>query len=168
MVLYFYIVKNPNVLYLSYSSMPMQYTIGRMRYKQIAMPDGYILWARFMGEVYGIFDIYIYYMNYIDIFFLALVETIGDFSLKEYANGGDLLFLMNGLIGYGSVVAFLVRSLRGSTVMMVNNQWDGMSSILESACAYLFLGERFQYTSQYLGILFILGGMCLVDGRCHF
>jgi len=107
-------------------------------------------------------------MNLLNIFLLTVVETIGDFSLKEYANGGDGIYLLNGVIGYMSVVVFLIRSLRGSTVLLVNNQWDGMSSLFESVCAYLFLGERFKHTSQYIGIVFILVGMCLVDGRCSF
>jgi multidrug transporter EmrE-like cation transporter len=107
-------------------------------------------------------------MNWLNIFLLASVETIGDFSLKEYANRGHTLYLINGILGYASVVAFLIKSLRRSTVLMVNNQWDGMSSLIESAAAYIFLGERFQYASQYIGILFILAGMFLIDGTYHF
>jgi uncharacterized membrane protein len=40
-----------------------------------------------------------------------------------------------------------------------------MSSLIESAAAYMFLGERFQYVSQYIGIFCIVLGMVLIDGR---
>lgn len=34
---------------------------------------------------------------------------------------------------------------------MVNNAWDGTSSLLETIFAYVVLGERFDNYLQYLG-----------------
>jgi hypothetical protein len=45
---------------------------------------------------------------------------------------------------------------------MVNGAWDGMSALLESIAAYLFLGERFNNPLQYVGILFIIIGLFLL------
>ena len=36
-------------------------------------------------------------------------------------------------------------------VMYVNGLWDGMSGLLESAAAYIILGERLNKWYQYLG-----------------
>ena len=103
--------------------------------------------------------------KWLNLFALSAVEIIGDFSLKEYANKGGLVNLGNGILGYIGVIVFLIRSLRGSTVLAVNNEWDGMSSLIESISAYVFLGERFECWTQYVGIVFIMFGMYLIERK---
>ena len=98
----------------------------------------------------------------ISLFYLSLVEIIGDFSLKEYANTFSKTALATGILGYMGVVYFLIVSLKGSTVLYVNGMWDGISSLLESICAYVFLGERFKKTHQYFGLVFIIFGLILI------
>jgi multidrug transporter EmrE-like cation transporter len=93
---------------------------------------------------------------------LTLVEVIGDFSLKRYANEGGLMPLVTGVVGYFGVMIMLIISLQGSTVLMVNAGWDGISAIIESICAYIFLGERLDNYMQYIGIVFVIVGMYLL------
>ena len=93
---------------------------------------------------------------------LSTVEIIGDFALKRYANEGGFAALGIGVLGYIGVIIMLIISLQDSTILLVNNAWDGTSSIMESIAAYVFLGERFQNYFQYLGIIFIILGLYLL------
>lgn len=101
-------------------------------------------------------------MSYETIVPLAMIEIIGDFALKEYANQGGLLPLSIGIGGYIGVVYFLILSLRGSTILLVNGAWDGMSTLIEGAAAYFILGERFHNYSQYIGLLLTVVGIYLL------
>lgn len=93
---------------------------------------------------------------------LSLVEIIGDYGLKQYANDKGLEFLGLGAAGYIGVVYFLIMSLQGSTLLMVNSAWDGISTILESLFAFILLGERFDNYLQYVGLVLIIGGLFLL------
>jgi len=101
-------------------------------------------------------------MSVPQIFALALVEIVGDYGLKEYANEGGWHYLATGVVGYISLVILLIISLQGSTLLLVNNAWDGTSSILESLFAFFILGERFDNYLQYLGIVMVISGMLLL------
>jgi hypothetical protein len=63
-------------------------------------------------------------MSFQQIVTLSLVEIIGDFALKEFANKGGILPFTIGIGGYIGVVYLLIISLQGSTVLMVNGAWD--------------------------------------------
>jgi multidrug transporter EmrE-like cation transporter len=93
---------------------------------------------------------------------LSLVEIVGDFGFKIFANQGGIFPFMVGVVGYIGVIYMLVVSLQNSSVLMVNSAWDGISGILESIAAYFLLGERFQSHWQYLGILFVSIGLVLL------
>lgn len=93
---------------------------------------------------------------------LSSVEILGDFALKTYANQGGLEYLCAGVLGYIGVVIMLIVSLQDSTILLVNNAWDGTSTIIESIAAYVLLGERFHNYLQYFGVLFIMGGLYLL------
>lgn len=98
-------------------------------------------------------------MSLLDIGGLALIEVIGDFALKDFANHGGMGSLATGIAGYVGVVYFLIRSLQGSQVILVNVAWDAMSAIIETISAIVFLGEGFDDFTQYLGIVFIAMGL---------
>jgi len=53
-------------------------------------------------------------------------------------------------------------SLQGSTILMVNGAWDGISTIMNSLAAYIVLGERFESWIQYFGLLLIIIGLFLL------
>jgi multidrug transporter EmrE-like cation transporter len=93
---------------------------------------------------------------------LSLTEIIGDTALKKYANNQGSYYLSIGVLGYIGVVILLIINLQGSTLLMVNNAWDGTSSLLESLFAYFVLGERFDNYLQYLGVVFITFGLYLL------
>jgi len=101
-------------------------------------------------------------MDLYQILCLSAVEIIGDVSLKEYANDKGEIFLLIGILGYVGVVIFLILNLQGSTLLIVNNAWDGTSSLIESLFAYFILGERFEHYSQYLGAFAIILGLFLL------
>ena len=96
------------------------------------------------------------------IFGLTLIEIIGDTGAKQFANNGGIFNLGMGAFGYVGIFMMLVYSLQGSTLLVVNNAWDGMSSLIESLYAFFILGERLEHKSQYLGIVFIIGGLWLL------
>lgn len=98
-------------------------------------------------------------MSYQDLIPLILVEIIGDFGYKEFANKGTLKNFAIGTVGYIGVVYYLIRCLQGSKVLIVNAAWDGLSALIESASAMIFLGERFDEPLQYVGVLFIIAGL---------
>jgi multidrug transporter EmrE-like cation transporter len=98
-------------------------------------------------------------MSYVDILLLTFSEIIGDFGYKEFANKGGIQHFAAGVIGYIGVSICLIKSLQGSTVLLVNAAWDGISALVESMAAIVILGERFDDPTKYLGILFIIIGL---------
>ena len=101
-------------------------------------------------------------MSWAHIIGLTLTEIVGDVALKSYANDQGIGYLGVGIAGYIGVVIFLIMSLQGSTILLVNNAWDGTSSLLESLYAYFILGERFNNYLQYVGVVFIMAGLYLL------
>ena len=98
-------------------------------------------------------------MSFVDIFGICLTEIVGDFGYKYFANAGGLTNFAIGTTGYVGGIYFLIRSLQGSQVLLVNAAWDGLSALIESIAAMLFLGERFDDPMKYLGICFIIVGL---------
>ncbi len=93
---------------------------------------------------------------------LSLVEIIGDTGAKHFANQGGLFNLSMGIVGYIGIFMMLVYALQGSTLLLVNNAWDGMSSLVSSLFSFFILGERLQHTYQYFGIVLIISGLWLL------
>ena len=93
---------------------------------------------------------------------LSLTEIIGDTALKKYANDEGSYYLSLGTLSYIGVVILLIINLQGSTLLMVNNAWDGTNSLLGSLFAYIVLGERFDNYLQYLGVGSIIIGLYLL------
>lgn len=94
---------------------------------------------------------------------LSLVEIVGDFSLEKYANNGTNKSLLLGILSYIGVVYFLILALKGSTILLVNALWDGISSILESLAAYIYLGERFDSPLNYIGLFLVIIGLFFLE-----
>ena len=98
-------------------------------------------------------------MSYVDILLLSFAEIVGDFGYKEFANKGGINNFSIGTIGYVAVIFCLIKSLQGSSVLLVNAAWDGISALLESIAAIVILGERFDDPYKYVGIAFIIIGL---------
>jgi multidrug transporter EmrE-like cation transporter len=101
-------------------------------------------------------------MSVVEMVLMSVVEIVGDFALKEYANGGASLYLFIGILGYIGVVTILIIALKGSTVLLVNAAWDGTSALIESLAAIILLGERFEHKSQYAGVVLIVCGLYML------
>lgn len=93
---------------------------------------------------------------------LSITEIVGDVALKEFANDKGIAYLGVGIAGYIGIVILLILSLQDSTLLLVNNAWDGTSSLIESLYAFFILGERFDNYLQYFGVVFILVGLYLL------
>ena len=101
-------------------------------------------------------------MSYQDLLPLVFTEIVGDFGFKKFANSGGITNFAIGIFGYIGVIYYLIRSLQGSSILLVNAMWDGMSALLESLAAIIFLGERLDEPIKYAGIAFIIIGIfCL-------
>ena len=98
-------------------------------------------------------------MSYVDILSLCLTEIVGDFGYKEFANKGGITNFCIGTTGYIGLIYFLIKSLQGSTILLVNAAWDGLSALLESLAAIIILGEKFDDPYKYIGIAFIITGL---------
>ena len=98
-------------------------------------------------------------MSYQGILLLTLSEIVGDFGYKEFANKGGFKPFATGTIGYIGVIYFLISSLQGSQVLLVNAAWDGISALVESLAAFFLLGERFDDPLKYFGIILIVIGL---------
>jgi len=101
-------------------------------------------------------------MSYATIIPLSIIEIIGDFALERYAKQGGLFPLSIGIGGYIGVVYLLIKALKGSSILLVNGGWDGISTLIESIAAYVILGERFHNYIQYVGLGFIIIGLYLL------
>lgn len=97
-------------------------------------------------------------MSYADIGALIITEIIGDFGFQQFANHGGISSFTVGITGYIGVIYFLIRSLQGSKILLVNVVWDGLSALLETLAAMIILGEYFDDPWKYVGVgLIILG-----------
>jgi len=110
---------------------------------------------------------YEYTMSLQTIGLISISEIFGDFALKKYATDGGLDVLGYGILGYVGVIFFLIKSLRGSSVMMVNAAWDGISALIETIAAYFILGERLSDPNQYIGIGLIVCGLFFLKIPVH-
>ena len=93
---------------------------------------------------------------------LSLIEILGDYGARQFANFGGITNLGMGIVGYIGVFAMLVVSLQGSTLLLVNAAWDGISGLLNTIFAYFILGERLEHWTQYFGIFLIIAGILLL------
>lgn len=98
-------------------------------------------------------------MSYQDIGALIMTEIVGDFGFQEFANNGGIIPFSVGVGGYIGVVYFLIRSLQGSKILLVNAVWDGLSALLETIAAMVILGEYFEDPWKYVGIALIIMGL---------
>ena len=54
------------------------------------------------------------------------------------------------------------NSLKKGNLIYVNGMWDGISCLLESIAAYVFLEQRLNEPCQYLGLGLIIVGIFLI------
>ena len=101
-------------------------------------------------------------MSLLQITGLSLIEIVGDYGAKQFANLGGIKNLGIGIAGYIGVFTMLIVSLQGSTLLMVNASWDGISGLFNSIFSFFVLGERLDHWSQYIGIVLIIVGIFIL------
>lgn len=93
---------------------------------------------------------------------LSTIEIYGDFALRFYAQTNKLEWLFHGIVGYAGVLYFLIQAFRFNNVLYVNGMWDGVSGVINSAAAYVVLGDRLDKPTQYTGLVLIFVGLYLL------
>lgn len=101
-------------------------------------------------------------MTTLNVLWATIAEIVGDFGFKEFARQGTHKGFLQGSVGYVGVIYFLIQSLKTGNIMYVNGAWDGISGILESVAAYVFLGERFSNPMQYVALGIISLGLFML------
>lgn len=90
----------------------------------------------------------------------SFIEYIGDSNFKFYARDStNYTSLIIGSIAYIILVTFIIIILKFTNVLYMNGMWDGISAIIESILAYIFLKERLSNPYQYMGLLLIIAGI---------
>jgi multidrug transporter EmrE-like cation transporter len=97
-----------------------------------------------------------------DIISMAAVEVFGDINARLYAQTNKPIYLAGGVVGYMSVLYYLIKCLRTKNLLYVNGMWDGISTIVESLAAYILLGDRLNRPEQYAGLGLIIAGLFLL------
>jgi len=103
-------------------------------------------------------------MQYFFLIIIAsLIEYLGDSNYKFYARSNQTKYLVYGTISYFFLILMLIYLLKHSNVMYMNSLWDATSIILESFLAYVILKETLTNKYQYIGLMFIIVGIILLN-----
>jgi multidrug transporter EmrE-like cation transporter len=94
---------------------------------------------------------------------LTFIEFLGDSSIKLYTRGGSKMYLLSGILSYALILWSLIYVLKFSNVAFMNLEWDGISTILETLLAFIVLRETLSNRSQYMGMIFIILGVILLN-----
>lgn len=97
------------------------------------------------------------------IIIIALIEYIGDASLKSYARSGGTQMLLVGVGAYMATVVVLIYILKSVNVMYMNLNWDAVSVVIETILAYVLLKETLSNNYQWAGFILIIIGLLLLN-----
>lgn len=93
----------------------------------------------------------------------SLLEYLGDSNFKFYARNSGNRFLLYGALAYIVMIFFLIKILQNANVMFMNLNWDAFSIVLETLLAYTILGETLDNKYQFMGFIFVLCGIILLN-----
>ena len=96
---------------------------------------------------------------FLNVTLACIAETFGDFKFKDYARQGGTQNFTQGILGYIGVLWYLIKSLKHANIIYINGLWDGISGLLETLAAYIFLRERLNTRTQYIGLGLIVVGL---------
>lgn len=94
---------------------------------------------------------------------LSLIELFGDMQLKFFARSGNPMYLVGGVVGWGSVLYLLVQNLKHANILWTKGIWDGLSTLIQSIVLFFVLGERLTSLKQYAGLASIMVGTFLLS-----
>ena len=93
-------------------------------------------------------------------------ELFGNAHLKWFAERGHHHHLSLGILAYGIVLFFLIKSLSSQSMMWTCIMWEAMIVIGGALTAYFVFGEKFTHWVQWLGVLFALGAALCINYDC--
>jgi multidrug transporter EmrE-like cation transporter len=94
---------------------------------------------------------------------VVVLEVFANFNLKWYAETNLIQYIGYGASIYVAILYFLVKAFQQENVLYVNALWDGLSGLIQGLSAYIFLGDRLKSNQQYVGVLFIVTGVTLLQ-----
>lgn len=92
---------------------------------------------------------------------LSIVEAVGDYAIKRYAQGAAWPFLAAGAGVYLSLVGLLVWLFKTLGLAITNSYWDATSNIISMVVAACFLKESYTL-KQWLGMGVVGLGLVLI------
>jgi len=106
-------------------------------------------------------------MKHLELFLLiviiSVIEYVGDSNFKLYARSDNTYNMSIGIIAYLIMIFFLIYVLKNVNVIYVNGIWDGISAIVGTLFAILILHETLSNNIQYLGLVFIIMGIIVLN-----
>lgn len=97
------------------------------------------------------------------VFLVVVAEVFANFNLKWYAETSAAHYLGISVAAYAGVLFFLFKAFQIENVLYINALWDGLSGLVQGVAAYVFLGDRLKTSQQYVGFLFIITGVVLLQ-----
>lgn len=94
---------------------------------------------------------------------LTVIEAIGDYALKRYAQGAAWPFFGIGFGIYASLAFILVWIFKTFGLAIVNAYWDATSNVLTMLVGAFMLNEVYS-TKQWIGMITVTIGMILING----
>jgi multidrug transporter EmrE-like cation transporter len=105
-------------------------------------------------------------MSILYILAMTASELFGNAHLKWFAERGHHHHLSLGILAYGIVLFFLVKSLSSQSMMWTCIMWEAMIVIGGALTAYFVFGEKFTHWVQWLGVLLALGAALCINYGC--
>ena len=105
-------------------------------------------------------------MSLIGVLAMTSAELFGNAHLKWYAENGKKHHLGLGILAWGLVLFFLIKTLKHSTMMWTCIMWEAMIVIGGAITAYVFFGEKFSSWIQWFGVLLAIGAAVCINYDC--
>ena len=99
-------------------------------------------------------------MTLFNVLLMSCSEIFANSNLQKFSKNNVLNHLVFGILGYGLVLFFLIRSFGHGNLLWVTAMWEGMIIVLTAAYAFFILGERVPHWLSLVGLLMAFGAMC--------
>jgi multidrug transporter EmrE-like cation transporter len=105
-------------------------------------------------------------MSFLYVLSMTAAELFGNTHLKWFTERGHHHHLGLGILAYGIVLFFLIKSLASKSMMWTCIMWEAMIVIGGALTAYFIFGEKFTHWIQWLGVLMALGAALCINYDC--
>lgn len=97
------------------------------------------------------------------IIIVSIIEYFGDANFKIFARENKKKGLFMGIFMYAIMIAVLIAIIKRTNITYMNGMWDGTSAVIETLLAYILLHETLSNKIQYLGLVFIIIGIIVMN-----